>query len=172
MRSGTGSGLHVRASRPHLLRIWTSGPDLPADFSGRVEKQCGARGPSISEDFPNVKKRLSSMCQAHSQPELLHFCGPRSATTSRAFDQASAPNRTAVESLIPGNRNIGNSKVCRGKYTIGIPKNIPSRLESAHADATSSPPEPQKDRTRQATEHEQEGTGETERIPKMPGPIR
>ena len=48
-------------------------PDLPADFSGRVEKQCGARGPSISEDFPNVKKRLSSMCQAHSQPELLHL---------------------------------------------------------------------------------------------------
>ena len=47
-------------------------PDLPADFSGRVEKQC-ARGPSISEDFPNVKKRLSSMCQAHSQPELLHL---------------------------------------------------------------------------------------------------
>ena len=48
-------------------------PNLPADFSGRVEKQCGARGPSISEDFPNVKKRLSSMCQAHSQPELLHL---------------------------------------------------------------------------------------------------
>ena len=47
-------------------------PDLPADFSGRVEKQCGARGPSISEDFPNVKKRLSSMCQAHSQPEFLY----------------------------------------------------------------------------------------------------
>ena len=105
MRSGTGSGLHVRASRPHLLRIWTSGPTCLPTFRAVSKNSAALEDRALARTFRSF-----------------YICRPRSATTSRAFDQASAPNRTAVESLIPGNRNIGNSKVCRGKYTIGIPK--------------------------------------------------
>ena len=146
-------------------------PDLPADFSGRVEKQCGARGPSISEDFPNVKKRLSSMCQAHSQPELLHL--PATVGNHKPRIRSGlCPKPLSRRELDTGKPETSGTRrsVEESIQSVSRKHPKPTRIGACHA--TSPPPEPQKDRTRQATEHEPEGTGETERIPKMPGPIR
>lgn len=108
------------------------------------------------------------MCQARSQPELLHL--PATVGDHKPRIRSGLCHKPlSRRKFDTGKPETSGTQGPVQESIQWYPENIPSRLESAHTDTTSPPPEPQKDRMKQATEHEPKGTEETECIPEMPG---